>query len=311
MSKRARVDEAAAAPASAAPTKAVTDEAARNRVLNAYGGSTNVAEGTHVEVPPGTLQTALSEYVVQHAKPSSFVAHKRVDVDDDEDEMDPEQIAAGDPEPTAKLMLGFGEVQVLFEGSTFVITRQGFGNPTPKGGGLFTTLAISHPEKTDKVAEDVKKLCQTALVAYEASRPGKIALYSYSKYGWQRERLLLKRPLESVILPADATDKVISDVRRFLDAGTRQWYRIPYKHTFLTLYFPPCLNPSPHPLLTATCYMASPPYHPLVTRGMSGTSSTASRTSAHSSSTARPDAASHLSSGQSPRTLTARCASPH
>ena len=50
------------------------------RVLNAFGGNVSLAEGAHVELPPGTLQQALSEYAVAHAKPLSVVAQKKYDV---------------------------------------------------------------------------------------------------------------------------------------------------------------------------------------------------------------------------------------
>jgi len=212
----------------------------KQRVLNAFGGPSSLLHGTQVEVAPGTLQTALSEYAVGNGTPSSLLAQRRDgDLSDDDECDDPTSL--DHTEPTAKMLLGYGTLELSFEGFSFSLARQGFGTPSAKGGGLYTTLAISHPERSPEITEALRKLCSTALVAYEAGRPGKIALYSYSKYGWQRERLLLKRPLESVILPADATDKVISDVRRFLDPDTRSWYLehgIPYKRTFL-LYGPP------------------------------------------------------------------------
>ena len=143
-------------------------------------------------------------------------------------------------EPAIELHLGFGELTLEFEGHTFTLTRQGFGTPNRREG-IYTTVVLSHATRTDEIFEVMKRLCMKALAAHEASRPGKISLYSYTKYGWHKERMLIKRPLESVILPEDATTRVIEDVRRFLDSETQAWYMehgIPYKRTFL-LYGPP------------------------------------------------------------------------
>jgi len=138
----------------------VPAEAPRSRVLNAFGGPVSLTSGTQVEILPGTLQTALSEYAVTHAEPASMIGHKKIDVDDDSSDDDDSEghTESEQPEPSAKLLLGFGESEIPFGGRTYTLTRQGFGNPTPKGGGLFTTLAISHAERSEKVAEEVKKI---------------------------------------------------------------------------------------------------------------------------------------------------------
>jgi len=240
MSKRARTATSDEAPFELANAGVVTGKEAaeawaQKRVLNAFGGPTSLAVGTQVEIGPGQLQVALSEYAVAHATAASLVGHRR-DGEDSEDDEDHTEVN----EPSAKLSLGFGAIAITFEERTFVLTRQGFGTPSSKAG-MYTTLALSHPDRSVEVTEALRKLCSVALVEYEASRPGKIALYSYTKYGWQRERLLLKRPIESVILPSDAKAQVLDDVKRFLDAETRSWYLehgIPYKRTFL-LYGPP------------------------------------------------------------------------
>jgi chaperone BCS1 len=135
-----------------------------------------------------------------------------------------------------------------FEGHVLTLTRQGFGNPSRRDG-MYTTIVLSHSSRSPEILEVMKRLCTKALAAHEASRPGKISLYSYTKYGWHKERMLLKRPLASVILPADATEKVISDVRRFLDSETQSWYLehgIPYKRTFLLHGTPRACHPCRH-----------------------------------------------------------------
>ena len=213
----------------------VVDATSQKRTLNAFGGATSLSSGTQIEILPGQLQTALNEFAVAHAIATSLVASRRDGEDSDEET--PEESVT---EPSAKLMLGFGSMTISHGGREFMLTRQGFGAPSAKNG-VYTTLALSHPERSAEITEAMRKLCSAALIEYEASRPGKIALYSYSKYGWQRERLLLKRPIESVILPHIAKDQVLSDVRKFLDAESRAWYLehgIPYKRTFL-LYGPP------------------------------------------------------------------------
>lgn len=208
----------------------------RSRVLNAFGGP-GLQQGIQLELS-GALQLAMSEYAVTHATPTSFIAQKDTD---DGDREDPHELftrtdrsgatstgtAGGTTEPSTKMTLGLGATAIAFEDRTFVLTRQGFGPPKP-GRGMHTSMVLSHEENSTEVKDALKRLCNAALAAYEAARPGKIALYSFVKYGpgdanWQRDRLLLKRPLESVILPADAKAHVTDDVRRFLDAETRAW----------------------------------------------------------------------------------------
>jgi len=234
-------------------------QVAQTRYLNVFGGAACMATGTQIEAM-GPLALALDEYALEHAAPTSLRA--RFQAADDADDDDPRRQAffstlAGEPfgpsrpkdaagsEPSTTLSLAFGVVDISFETRTFVLTRQGFGEFKPCKGA-YTNIVLSHPERGPEITEALRRLCNAAQASYERARPGKIALYGFIKYGpgeasWQRERLLLKRPLESVILPAEAKDRVTKDVQAFLGADTRTWYLkhgIPYKRTFL-LHGPP------------------------------------------------------------------------
>lgn len=176
---------------------------------------------------------------------------------------------------TTSLSLGYGSTEITYVSTeisyTFLLTKQGLGPPRPREG-IYTTLVLSHPESGAAVVAAMQKLCDAALAEYNTARPGKIALLSFNAKvnSWHRDRMLIKRPLESVILPASC-DKVVEEVREFLDAETRRWcsrllptrpplrdrlpppaslsptlptarryleHGIPYKRTFL-LYGPP------------------------------------------------------------------------
>ena len=80
------------------------------------------------------------------------------------------------------------------------------------------------PQMCSGLVAAMQKLCDAALAEYNTARPGKIALLSFNAKvnSWHRDRMLIKRPLESVILPASC-DKVVEEVREFLDAETRRW----------------------------------------------------------------------------------------
>jgi len=139
-----------------------------------------------------------------------------------------------------KLALGCGAVPLDFEGWHFMLTRQAFGLPASRTGTRPSSIVLSHPERSTGVIDAMKRLCRLALAEYEASKPGEIGLYRFVGY-WHKERVLLKRSLDSVILPADKMKQVVADVRRFLAPDTQAWYLkhcIPYKRAFL-LHGPP------------------------------------------------------------------------
>mmetsp|Transcript_25733 Transcript_25733/g.85764 ORF Transcript_25733/g.85764 Transcript_25733/m.85764 type:complete len:439 (+) Transcript_25733:96-1412(+) len=228
------------------------------RMTNAFGGTSSLA-GTQVEIHAhSTLHAALCEYAVEHATPTSLAAGATTSarsagsavmammkglagaVVANEVE-DARGGSGGRNSMTTSLSLGYGSTEITYESHTFLLTKQGLGPPRPREG-IYTTLVLSHPESGAAVVAAMQKLCDAALAEYNTARPGKIALLSFNAKvnSWHRDRMLIKRPLESVILPASC-DKVVEEVREFLDADTRRWYLehgIPYKRTFL-LYGPP------------------------------------------------------------------------
>jgi len=211
---------------------------AQDQVLNPYGGRHTLTDGTHVEITAGTLFDALSEHVVKNGSPApaSLLAVKMKDYAFDEDD----EIINDEKEPDVSMLLGCGELTLDFEGRKFHLTRQAFGQPSRQTGMRPMSLVLSHPERSTEVTESMKRLCRKALAEHESNKPGQITLYSFTAY-WHKERVLVKRSLTSVILPADKMNQVVADVKRFLAPETQAWYMkhcIPYKRAFL-LHGPP------------------------------------------------------------------------
>jgi ATPase family associated with various cellular activities (AAA) len=81
---------------------------------------------------------------------------------------------------------------------------------------------------------------------YRPARPGRFALYRYKTDScgggrWGFEGLKRSRPASSVVLPEGDLELIMSDVRSFLERGTKAWYikhGLPHRRSFL-FYGPP------------------------------------------------------------------------
>ncbi|CAO1622661.1 unnamed protein product [Parajaminaea phylloscopi] len=86
-------------------------------------------------------------------------------------------------------------------------------------------------------ASTIRDFISTARHAYEASERGRITVYMIDRYGyWSRSRTITRRLRDSIYLPSDAKERVLSDASAFMSDGSRIWYGdrgIPYRRGYL------------------------------------------------------------------------------
>jgi mitochondrial chaperone BCS1 len=95
----------------------------------------------------------------------------------------------------------------------------------------FTTLGRSQTV--------IRELLENVIRLTQKDREQKIGIYTSNSYGWERLTTCIPRPLDSVILPAGAREKLIADIQDFL--SDRDWYArrgVPYRRGYL-FYGPP------------------------------------------------------------------------
>jgi len=205
--------------------------AGSDRVLNCYGGREAQRSGTAIEIQNNNaLFEALCSYATEHGAPHSFRGTKAPGA------------KAKDGGSHVEVKLGFGEVDLAWEGYTFLLTHASFGKPH-WAGGRFSTLVLSSVEEGEAVKDSMSRLAKKALTEHETAKPSHVTLYSFSaKQGyWTKDREIKKRQLESVILPEKERSTVVDDARNFLGEDAKAWYGkhgIPYKRTYC-LHGPP------------------------------------------------------------------------
>jgi hypothetical protein len=197
------------------------------------------ADSARLHLPSNTQAfRALRRYLGAHAKGSSHEldSHIRPPTDEEEEGDDAEDEAAERFDPIAS----FGEHRVVFEGRPITVVCRAYGNPvgTNCGAVYYTALElIGEPGQTQLL----KRFVEMVVASQTAPSTSRIAIYSFNcqNMHWYVECNRNKRPLSSIIMEPTLKQRVVDDIRGFLEA--RAWYAkfgLPYKRTLL-LWGPP------------------------------------------------------------------------
>jgi hypothetical protein len=122
-----------------------------------------------------------------------------------------------------------------FERETFYLLHQTLGEPQGmlNGVDMHQSMVLFTPGR-GKI-EALAGFCNRLIKDTDARDPSLVRVYQY-KRRWKQQTLVLARPLETVVLPAETKARVVADMDEFLDLGTQDWYAshgIPYKRSFL------------------------------------------------------------------------------
>jgi chaperone BCS1 len=145
--------------------------------------------------------------------------------------------AGGASQTTFSLVPGHGRHILRFGKAFIAVNRERIGKSFDSHGQPFETIKLTTLYAHRHIFEDI---FQEAHMLSMRSIEGKTVVYTLQNMSWmplgEPKR---KRPFESVVLEEHLSDKILDDVREFLDART--WYLdrgIPYRRGYL-LYGPP------------------------------------------------------------------------
>lgn len=129
---------------------------------------------------------------------------------------------------------------ILRYGSSFIMVdrqREKSLNVNANGAEPFETITLTTLYSQRHVFEDI---FAEAHQLYQQVQEGKTLIYTVMGFDWKQfGEAKRKRPLESVVLERGVKERIVDDVKKFLDART--WYLdrgIPYRRGYL-LYGPP------------------------------------------------------------------------
>jgi chaperone BCS1 len=141
--------------------------------------------------------------------------------------------------PKTCLTLGLGLFRFTWEGhNNMHVLRQHVGDPvgTNCGAARLSSLVLF----AEGVGQEalLHAFCEQRLAENEIANDATYSIFRWQiqhQY-WRRESQCRARPLASVILPAATKEKVVGDLREFLEDDTQAFYiehGIPYKRSYL------------------------------------------------------------------------------
>lgn len=144
-------------------------------------------------------------------------------------------LCKGNAPRVASLGLGLGLFEVDHDGHSLIALHQTLGAPvgTSCGVSFFKELVL-FASSTDVITGLTNSLLEQA----DRTKKNTITIYRFNtKYEyWKREQTAPARPLESVVLPGEAKDRLVQDVEEFESEDAHAWYLqhgIPYKRSYL------------------------------------------------------------------------------
>lgn len=204
------------------------------------------------------LFSVISRYVSIHGNKTSDHSHSwlladgtvkrsnRSSYSDDEGDDDDDSLpdTRGDAtKEVSELRLGLGLHEVTFQGRLIRLVHQAIGQPVggPCGVSLYTSMVLSVPGEGKQAL--LSAFCDHVL-DWDCEKDDKrynIYMWKPQHMYWNKVATKRVRPIDSVILPADVKDAVVSDLTDFDTRETARWYThhgIPYKRSML-FYGPP------------------------------------------------------------------------
>lgn len=145
---------------------------------------------------------------------------------------------AGGSERTAfSLVPGHGKHYLRYKNTFIKVNRERIGKSFDANGRPFETVTLTTLYYHRRIFEDI---FQEAHQLANQHTEGKTIIYTSRNVQWERSgQPKRRRPFNSVVLEEGIAEKIIGDVREFINA--REWYLdrgIPYRRGYL-LYGPP------------------------------------------------------------------------
>lgn len=144
---------------------------------------------------------------------------------------------SGSEQTAFSLVPGHGKHILRYRNAFIAVNRERVGKSFDANGQPFETVTLTTLYYYRDVFED---LFREAHEMASRSTEGKTVVYTSQMMSWQPSgQPKRRRPFDSVVLEEGLSDKILGDVREFLDART--WYLdrgIPYRRGYL-LYGPP------------------------------------------------------------------------
>lgn len=143
-----------------------------------------------------------------------------------------------------RLTVGLGVHKVQWEGKELFCSLQRVGHPV----GTYDCAEILEEFVVFAAGPKLQDTLHSFLEWVYVQSQCKDDEDTYRVYTWKVEEkwwktaaIRRKRPMESVVLPADTKEKILADITDFKSEETGEWYAahgIPYKRSYL-LYGPP------------------------------------------------------------------------
>ena len=145
--------------------------------------------------------------------------------------------ASGSERTQFALVPGHGRHIMRYKNAFLLVNRERVGKSFDVNGQPFETISLTTLYYYRQIFEDIfREAHEMALQSTE----GKTVVYTSRNMGWEQSgQPKRRRPFESVVLEEGLADKILEDVREFMDART--WYLdrgIPYRRGYL-LHGPP------------------------------------------------------------------------
>ena len=145
--------------------------------------------------------------------------------------------ASGSEQTAFTLVPGHGKHIMRYKNAFIAVNRERVGKSFDVDGQPFETISLTTLYYYRHIFEDIfREAHEMALQSTE----GKTVIYTSRNMGWEQSgQPKRRRPFDSVVLEEGLSDKILEDVREFLDART--WYLdrgIPYRRGYL-LHGPP------------------------------------------------------------------------
>jgi len=146
----------------------------------------------------------------------------------------------GDSLNNIGVSLGLGTFRFSHHGQELRALHQQIGDPVGTGSGaqVLGSLVLFREGLGPSAARVIQEYLSEILAESERTSKNTFQVYRWHiKYQfWQRVSRIVARPVTSVVLPAETSQMLVSDLEEFLSAGTAQFYQdhgIPYKRSYL------------------------------------------------------------------------------
>ena len=141
------------------------------------------------------------------------------------------------------LTLGVGQFEFEEDGNAFQFVRKRMGDPVTARTNEYESVVHEIVRIIGPTKEIVHDLCSRSMESADADIFDHFQVYKYSAGNefWQRIAYVPIRPMDTIVLDAEVSKAVLTDLNEFVSPETREWYKkhcIPLRRGYL-LHGPP------------------------------------------------------------------------